>query len=311
MTAKYVLPDDIKKYESFVLYHLKSSVNLPDGPLYYYTSGQTCINIIESGEIWSTQLSCLNDAKEFAFAVEDLLARLRLTQSGNTDPAVAMLLAAVENGLLNSQPEKIGLFVTCFSGTPDDLGQWRAYGGGEGGYALAFNARQLATEAAANSAFLLRVRYKEQERAILLDDILEWTIAFFKEGIEGRRAPSIEEWIPDFLAVWSEQIMGFAALLKHEAFEAENEWRLIHFLGDADTRRMKFQQRSSMMTRHLPLHFALKDGKKRLPLCGVTVGPCRHKEISRIAIGDLLRANDYLPGTEVTVSETRIPYRLV
>lgn len=311
MTAKYVLPEDVKKYEKFVRHHLTNSSGLPGGPLYYYTSGQTCINIIEGGEIWSTQLSCLNDTKELLFAAEDLLARIRMRRSANTDPEVESLLAAAEHGLLNLQPEKVGLFVTCFSGTPDDLGQWRAYGGGEGGYALAFNARQLAIEAVANNSFLLRVRYKEQERAVLLDDILKWTILFFKEGVKDHRAPSIEEWIPEFLTVWSEQIMGFAALIKHEAFEAENEWRLIHFLVDTDTKKMKFQQRSSMMTRHLPLHFAIKNEKKKLPLCGVIVGPCRHKEISKIAIGDLLRANDYSPDTEVIVSETRIPYRIV
>jgi hypothetical protein len=73
---------------------------------------------------------------------------------------------------------------------------------------------------------------------------------------------------------------------------------------------MKYLQRSSMMTQHVPLRLMTRDGHPRLPLTGVVVGPSRHKEISKIAVGDLLRTHGY-SDTDVPVSVTTIPYRMV
>jgi hypothetical protein len=46
-----------------------------------------------------------------------------------------------------------------------------------------------------------------------------------------------------------------------------------------------FRQRQSMMSRHLPLRL---EGK--LPITGITVGPCRDPMLSSIAVDDLLQA---------------------
>src|SRR5215468_10690265 len=40
--------------------------------------------------------------------------------------------------------------------------------------------------------------------------------------------------------------------LKHPAFAAEREWRLVNYYGPDDPTPMKFRQRTSMMSRHLP-----------------------------------------------------------
>ena len=67
-----------------------------------------------------------------------------------------------------------------------------------------------------------------------------------------------------------------------------------------------------MMTRHVPLRLSVgSNGKPRLPVCGVTVGSCRHKEVSKISVGDLLKKHGYDPDSEVPISLTDIPYRTV
>lgn len=310
--SEFVLSEDKAKYSDFVKHYLGRFAVLPSGPLYHYTTGETFIRIIESGEFWSTQLSCLNDTREFIFAIDELLKRTRLKISENSDPVVNHLLRAVEKGLQDPGTERVGLFVSCFTDRPDDLSQWRAYGGGEGGYALAFDALTLAREGLRQGAFLIRCEYKPDNQAVILDDILKWTIEFFKDGITNKRAPTIEEWIADFLPVWSDQVIAFAAFLKHKSFEPESEWRFVYFLQDEALSRMKFLQKNSMMTRHAPLHLLSgPDGRPRLPLCGVTVGPCRHKEVSKISVGDLLKRSGYDPDSEVPVTLTDIPYRSV
>jgi hypothetical protein len=47
-------------------------------PLYHYTTGTGLIEIIKSAELWSTQLSCLNDASEFLYPTGMVLNRVQL-----------------------------------------------------------------------------------------------------------------------------------------------------------------------------------------------------------------------------------------
>jgi hypothetical protein len=49
-------------------------------------------------------------------------------------------------------------------------------------------------------------------------------------------------------------------------------------------------------------------GLGKLPITGVTVGPCRHPELSKIAAGDLLVAAGYSVAA-VPVSLSKVPYR--
>ena len=64
------------------------------------------------------------------------------------------------------------------------------------------------------------------------------------------------------------------------------------------------------MTQHVPLRLMMRDGQPRLPLTGVSVGPCRHKEISAVSVGGLLRTHGYSV-SDSPVSVTAIPFRAV
>jgi len=98
-------------------------------------------------------------------------------------------------------------------------------------------------------------------------------------------------------------------MIKHPKFCGEGEWRLLYPFNDEAIPRMRYLQRSSMMTKHVPLRLMMHHSQPRLPLKGVIVGPCRHREISKFAVGDLLRTNGYLG--DYYVSTTRIPYQTV
>src|ERR1700732_5202949 len=50
--------------------------------LYHYTTGDNLIRIIESGKLWSTQITCLNDTAEVRYAVEELHRRVRARRAG-------------------------------------------------------------------------------------------------------------------------------------------------------------------------------------------------------------------------------------
>ena len=133
---------------------------------------------------------------------------------------------------------------------------------------------------------------------------------FFVDGFTARNGRiTREEWAEAFLADWNEAVTYLAPLLKHDAFRDEKEWRLIRRFGDADIPRMQFVQRQQVLSRHLPLEFAVPDGSVApLPIAAITVGPSRHKQISLIGVGDLLRKSGYAP-REVELKLSGVPYQ--
>src|SRR5215207_3397701 len=66
-----ILPQERKLHNDFCrqLYGRELQSTPPDKPLWYYTSAETFIKIIDTGTIWATQISCLNDHTEFRYAV--------------------------------------------------------------------------------------------------------------------------------------------------------------------------------------------------------------------------------------------------
>lgn len=61
---KFVRPEDLEEYWRFCLHHGRSfGRHLPD-EIWHYTDADGLIGILESGKVWATQLSCLNDTLE-------------------------------------------------------------------------------------------------------------------------------------------------------------------------------------------------------------------------------------------------------
>ena len=226
--------------------------------------------MIRSGEMWSTQLGCLNDASELLYPIELLQAKAKEELASSTMPAVTFLLERIVFGLAEPSILTEGRFVACFSEDGDDLSQWRAYVGGEGGYALEFDSqhiRQLPDQV----TILGKVEYDPQRQAAFMDDVLRTVIQFFRDGLRNNRAPSMQEWADKFVLFWANVLVVFAPFIKHPKFSGEREWRLVYHLQDEAIPRMRYLQRSSMMTQHVPLRLMTMDGQPCLPLKGMVV----------------------------------------
>jgi hypothetical protein len=184
-------------------------------------------------------------------------------------------------------------FVTCFSEEEDDLVQWKCYGDGGIGYAIGFRA---ATLFGASSSMLVRVNYDKALHERIAAKVAEATVQFFSEGLKNERAATPGEWETEFLVVWDGLISKLAPMVKDPSFKNENEYRVVHELVVDEIPEMKFMQRKTMMSRHLPLRFPLGGGMVRckLPIAKVLVGPCPHREITRISVDTLLRKMGYV-----------------
>jgi DUF2971 family protein len=148
------------------------------------------------------------------------------------------------------------------------LSQWRAYGGGEGGYAIGFDIATLILALTAENGYLAGVCYHRQTHIEIGMSVVDATVKFYLDGLAARPGVDHTQWGESFLQVWSHTVSDIAPMIKDPAFATENEWRLIHRLGHTDLPNLKFQQRQSMLRRHLPLKLR-SPGYPHLPICAV------------------------------------------
>ena len=279
------------------------------GPLYHYTTGENLVRIIASQELWCTQISCLNDTTEFTYAIQEFQKRVRTKLTEQHHPTHYLFLRGLDQYLSAPNVETSQFFVTCFSERGDDLSQWRAYSGGEGGYAIQFDRINLFLSAfpqepgGDQAQVLMRVEYNTKAHDTFFKDVLSKGEEFLTI-LEGSRRANPEDWASEFLRYWLANLQYIAPCLKHPTFESEHEWRFVYPLRPNDFERMQFRQRQSMMTRHVPLRL-----RSPLPITGLTVCPCRHPELSKVAVSDLLKK--FGADSDIKVTITEVPYRAI
>jgi hypothetical protein len=280
--------------------------------LWHYTGGQGLLGIISSQSIYATHVSCLSDSSEIryaSFVFRQALARLAQKQAADSPDAVFLATALKYFEDDPTSPNHVGLpnFVACFSEIRDDLSQWRAYAGGENGYAIGFKAKHLCR---VNNCLLARVTYyNEPQHQVIIDDVAEATVRFFREGLLKYGARAEKQWTEDFLNQWDLAITQVAPLIKHAATSNESECRLSKGYIAEELQEIQFRQKNTMLTRHLPLR-PQYDGQPspyRLPISEVIVGPCRHPQVSRVSVGTLLQQHGY-DSSIVRISE--IPFQM-
>ncbi|CAA6604584.1 conserved hypothetical protein [Rhodospirillaceae bacterium LM-1] len=306
MVSEAVTAAEKAEYNDFCVKLVSPFVSLPQDVIWHYTNGASLISILKSGALYSTQISCLNDSSEFKF-VRDMFRDAIRNTSAETDDT-KYLVEVICNGLQKNTEHFDPWFVTCFSTEKDDLSQWRAYGNGENGYAIGFHARWLMECGRSHGSTLTQVCYDLDKAKAFVAELAAATINFFIRGLQVRTGMGREAWAKAFLSEWGWQINHFQSLFKDSAFCGEKEWRLVHQLRDFETKKMEYVQKASMLSRHLPLRFPppADPESKLLPVAEIMVGPGRHKEVSRISVGDLLRTCGY---KDVELSVSSIPYQ--
>ena len=270
--------------------------------LYHYTTVESFVSIMNSGELWASYIRYQNDISEQRLIWDHVRARIKArlaTTSGNDRDRLLQVQS------LASSPLELDIYILCFSKDGGDtLGQWRGYGG-SAGVAIGFDPSELKkrcsgfTKAMSHNqpfpmgwAFLLdEVRYIEPTGDEQSNQIIDIFIDN-PNPTEHESRFSQEE-------VFSRRISLSSSRFKHKAFHEEKEWRIAIF--DVPEDSVHFRTRKSMMLPFVP--FDLGKGQSVWPLIQrITVGPSPH-QIETIATIKK-RLND-----QVVVVESSIPYR--
>lgn len=285
----------------------------PPPILWHYTAGESLLKIINSSTLWATQISCLNDNSEFREADRLFLNAINEYATTNqlNDDEQFFYEFALKNSANDSAPTS-WWFVASFSAERDDLSQWRAYGGGEGGYSIGFDTEKLSQLALASHSYLAPVQYDPDIQHDIAKKLARDTFSFFKQGLLNRPGVTREEWLPIFGYAWSQAITWLAPITKNPKFRTEHEWRLVRQLQETDRPKMEYLQRKSMMSRHFPLPISYdENGHKLLPITEIIVGPCRHKQITKVSVCDLLLTKGYPKAVIEKVVVSDVPFQML
>ncbi len=115
------------------------------------------------------------------------------------------------------------IFATCFCQNGDALGQWRAYAGPRGGYAVGLRSQALTYGSGRYPAVALRrVIYDPERQNALISGLLDRAM-FALRSPDGQGEEGMEA-VLDFL---TDHMVELVASFKHVAFKEDEEWRLL------------------------------------------------------------------------------------
>jgi hypothetical protein len=273
----------------------------PRETLYHYTSLSGLLGIVGSAELRSSDIRYMNDSTELRHTL-DLLGRqvTRRILAGADDPA---LLNAFLDWLSHRVVSGPMLFGASFRANGNLLSQWRGYSVHGKGVSLGVAPDFLLERAAAQSFQVGRCIYEPREQERLIGDIID---AVEQLGAEaGAGGPDGEGWLPLFQRIEGD-LLRIAAVLKHPAFEEEQEWRIVSpVIFRVSDGPVQFREGSSMLIPYYP--FDLRGAAGSIELEHVFLGPTSNIELSMNSLGLYLQHRGARPRRGISYCD--IPYR--
>jgi len=273
-----------------------------DELLYHYTTVESFVNIVNSGELWASHIRYQNDTSEQRLIWDQVRARIkaRLDTTRGDDRDRLLLFQS-----LAASPIELDLYLLCFSKDGGDtLSQWRGYGG-SAGVAIGFDPDELKKRCTGFTAAISQNQRHPMGWAFLLDEVRYIEPTGDEQShqvidiIIDNPSPTVHESRFSQEEVFSRRISLSSSRLKHKAFREEKEWRIAIFDVPVDT--VQYRARRSMMIPYVPLD--LGKGHSVWPLMRrVIVGPSPNQIETIAAIKK--RLDD-----RIVVTGSSIPYR--
>lgn len=261
----------------------------PPQIVYHYTDINGLLGIIESGYVWATHVSRLNDSSEYLLGTKIVRNFVQRNMPQSSRPLIEKAL---------SELKKVDTYIACYSTKHDLLSQWRAYSGSSVGYSMGFATGEMAT-LDDKLPLLEQVIYQEHVAESILGKLLNELDNFLNKNTFG------EVEVGYILGMLQATLNNVACIIKHHKFEEESEFRHIYQPGATSLNlKTNFRHGSFGLTPYVKIHF-LKE--KRLPLKTVTIGPCKDFVLETTSLKALLSKFGY---EDVEVLNSEIPLRI-
>jgi hypothetical protein len=299
--------------------------------LYHYTAADGLLGMLQSHQIWATNVRFMNDRSELDYGInlvyrvfeeDEFVGKLPLKDK----PAFTKIKKNIRV-MLDDAEKKTTHFAICFCEKENLLSQWRGYGESGSGFALGFQTERLnefVAEPRPNlkpeqmlPVILRRVIYDEYAQK----DFVRSCIRAIVKSIQFDRSVKTAaqtEWLQTAPGIVVNRLLYECLVcFKHPGFYEEEEWRLIQQgrVGDQDVTRVDFRTRSGRIVSYTPLAFrSAADAQPRhgrdpniLPIVAITYGPTLDPGGSERALRGFLASRGY-DADRIVVRPSGIPF---
>ena len=319
MTSNHPYPQDMqdalekfgREAEQIVASFVKTLESQKPPPIiYHYTDDAGLRGILETGQLWLTNIFNLNDPSELSHGLSHAVGILN-RKAANGPPESKLfaedLAAFIQQGGIQNSGH---YFMCSFSSCRNDLGQWRAYADDGRGYALGFDSKALEDAFdKQGSAPILRafpITYKDVELIEIHRKIVEAMFGLISLP-HGRNLTSagIKAWVAQLSTLLMVHALDAAVYFKHEAYSNEKEYRFLEVHPVDQPPKVKYRGRpySLIKYREFDWKSALGGALKQ-----IVVGPAADHTKAQQFADDCLHL---CQSESVEITHSDIPYRVV
>jgi DUF2971 family protein len=283
----------------------------PPPMIYHYTNDLGLRGILESGQLWLTDIFALNDPSElkhgFSHAVDILSSK-----SANGPPESQIFVRHFADfGLQGAIPLGAHYFLCSFSSRGDDLGQWRAYADNGRGYALGFDAQTLENAFTKENGLAVpnNGTFPVQYNDALLREVFQLVIeqVFDLISLPRRRnlpGDVINAYMGELQLLLTLHTLHPVVFFKNEAYINEQEYRFLQIhRADLPPPSVKLRTRPYSLVRYREFDWK---GVASVALKKIIIGPAADRQKAAQFATDCLRF--FHVGT-VDLIHSEIPYR--
>ncbi len=276
----------------------------PTKPLYHYTSLKGMMGIASSGELWASEIRCVNDASELGH-FGGLLNAILSDHIEMRDPGVEIALQ-FQRWLKDRFNDGPLLFVGSLTENGNLLSQWRGYCPPGQGVSLGFEPHSLNTFVAENQFRVGQCIYDRAEQKKLAGRVIRAVVREAEAAgpdSEFVRHPS-QSFEGTFFKL-EENLLRIAALVKHTAFQEEVEWRIVSTShSNYVASPIRYREGTSMLIPYIGVPIPIKGAGGSLH--SAYVGPTPTPNLSIRSVSRFLSKTI---GKVGQVAYCQIPYR--
>jgi hypothetical protein len=256
----------------------------PKVPIYHYTSQSGLLGIVNNKCMWASRIHYLNDSEEFYLALKMLRNEIQAVASSDSYFIGANFISLGDVDRILSEFTTTHTYICSFSENGDLLSQWRGYCPKGNGFSIGFDFNKL-NRIIREQGFIF---------APCIYDVNE-------------QRQVIREVVNCFLSGQNDSFSIFhivAAILKHDTFSEEREWRIILPVTDYNRHQVYFREGISMLTPYL--NISIVDYDDSIPIVDVVVGPTPNKDLSLHSATHFVKSR---VSVDCDVTLSTIPYR--
>lgn len=287
-----------------LLFNISKRQNLPS-VIYHYTNVQGLLGIINSMEMWATDILFLNDAAEYKYAKNLIHKKFRDLFKFEKNANKFLYNFVNRSHIINEYQ----IFVCSFSEDGNLLSQWRGYCPQNNGFSIGFDFNKIMSHLKQNKSnefFLAPCIYDDEYQNELFDalkkDTFENIIEILDDQInnkDNRSSDLFNEKYHNFTKLF----LHLCSIIKHPAFAEEKEWRLFDISKRTEKNFINYRDGINTVIPFKKFNFS--STLIQCPIKEVYIGPNPNKKLAKDSLKNI-STDKHL---SFKILDSKIPYR--